>query len=261
MKRRVIISVVIMLSGWLVFPAQAAQTAIEKFSSGANGWAGTSELFTGTWSFTGGAARISFAAIGIGFPEIGTLSNTPSATSGSFTGNYDAAGIEVIGFSFYAPSALPASSAVEVEWAGSTSLYRRAFSVAQTGVWYHFSASLKAEDKSSWTVIAGSMEDFAAARQSVRRVALRVARTLTSAHQFVFDDIFIAGQPGGASLSGGGIVWDGLLSGVAYQVQSTTNLIAASWTGVESLTATGFFHATVITNAAQSSEAFRILFE
>lgn len=35
------------------------------------------------------------------FPDIGTLSNAAGATSGSITGNFDAAGIDVIGFPFF----------------------------------------------------------------------------------------------------------------------------------------------------------------
>jgi|GEM_PF-3768682 len=241
----------------------AAQPALESFSVGANGWEGISDFGTGTWSFTGGAARVVFDPVPL-FPDMGTLSNAAGATSGSFTGDFDVAGIDVIGFSFLAPTALPASSVVELEWGGSTSVYRRGFSITQTGVWYTFTASLQEEDKNQWTVHKGSMSDFAAARQSVDHVALRVARTLTTAHQFVFDDLFVADVPGGASFardSSSRIVWDGLLAGLDYQVQSTTNLIAAPWVTVESLTATGALHTTIITNAVRDMEAFRIRFE
>ncbi len=241
----------------------AAQPAVESFSVGANGWEGISDFGSGTWSFTGGAARVVFDPVPL-FPDIGTLTNAAGATSGSFTGNFDVAGIDVIGFSFFAPNTLPASSVVELEWGGSTSVYRRGFSVTQTGVWYTFTASLQEEDKNQWTVNKGSLTDFAAARQSVHHVALRVARTLTAAHQFVFDDLFVAGLPGGASVardSSNRIVWDGLLAGLDYQVQSTTNLLASPWVTVESLTATGALHSTIITNAVRDMEAFRIRFE
>lgn len=248
----------------LAIDGSAAQPAVEGFATGANGWAGSSDLFTGSWSFTGGIARAVFVNTGgIAFPDICTLSNTPTATSGSFTGNYDTADINAIGFSFMAPTVLPASSAVELEWAGATSVYRHAFSVTQTGVWYHFSVSLQEADKMQWSVIAGSLDNFAAARQSVSRVALRVARSITLAHTFQFDDLFIAGQPGGASLAGGPggvIVWDSLVAGVGYQVQSTTNLVSATWAKTESLTATGYFHTTTMTNPAKENESFRILF-
>ena len=242
---------------------QAAQPAVESFSGGANGWEGISDFGTGNWFFTGGVARVVFDPVPL-FPDIGTLSNAAGATSGSFTGNFDTAGIEVIGFSFLAPTTLPASSVVELEWGGSTSVYRRGFSVTQTGVWFAFTASLQEVDKNQWTVNKGSLNDFAAARQSVNHVALRVARTLTVAHQFLFDNLFVAGLPGGASVVHGPsnrIEWDGLLAGLNYQVQSTTNLVASPWVTVESLTATGALHSTIITNTVRDMEAFRIRFE
>ncbi len=242
----------------------AAQPAVESFSGGANGWVGTSDFGTGNWSFTGGAARVAFFDPGFGFPDLCTLSNSPGATSGSFTGNYENAGIEVIGFSFMALNGLPASSVVELEWGGSTSVYRRGFSVTTTGVWFNFTASVQDDAQGQWTVIKGSLANFAAARQSVRHVALRMSRTLTVAHQFVIDDLFIAGKPGGNSVSRdvvGRIEWGGLLAGVGYQVQSTTNLLLAPWETVENLTATGVLHATIITNESRSMEAYRIRFE
>lgn len=56
-------------------------------------------------------------------------------------------------------------------------------------------------------------------------------------------------------------MWDGLLAGLDYQVQSTTNLIASPWVTMEALTATGALHTTVITNAVREMESFRIRFE
>jgi hypothetical protein len=251
----------------LLIPAahglSAAQPAVEGFSGGANGWVGVTEYGTGTWTFTGGVARVVFAPVPL-FPDIGTLSNAPGATSGSFTGNFDNAGIDVVGFSFLALNALPASSVVELEWGGGTSVYRRSFSITQTGLWYNCVASLLEEDKNQWTVSKGSLTDFATARQSVTHVAVRLARTLSVSHQFLIDDLFVAGMPGSASMTRdatGRIEWDGLLAGIGYQVQSTTNLIAAPWVAVESLTATGILHTTIITNAAKEGEAFRINFD
>lgn len=65
----------------------------------------------------------------------------------------------------------------------------------QTGVWYTFTASLQEEDKNQWTVNKGSLSDFSAARQTVHHVAVRVGRTLSVTHQFVMDDLFVAGLP------------------------------------------------------------------
>ena len=260
--------IMLLIAGILVGPSVvfSAQPTNETFTGGSNGWVGTTASAFGSfgaWSFTGGAARVLFSNPGFPVPESATLSNTPSATSGSFTGNYDAAGIDTIGFSFLAPQIVPVGFVI-LEWAGSTSLYQRGFTVTSTGVWYHFTASLADEDRHQWTTLLGSSNDFTAARQSVSYVTIRFSRNGLLDHQFVVDNVFLAGRPGGASFthdSGGLITWDGLVAGVGYQVQSTTNLISASWVGVESLTATGNLHTTIITNETQPAKSFRILFE
>jgi hypothetical protein len=253
----------IVFGQWAVFSAQPTN---ETFTGGSNGWVGTTASAFGSfgiWSFTGGAARVLFPNPGFPVPENATLSNTPSASSGSFTGNYDAVGIATIGFSFLAPQIVP-SGFVVLEWAGSTSVFQRGFTVATAGVWYHFTASLADVDRHQWTTLLGSSNDFAAARQSVKYVTIRFSRNGLLEHQFIIDDVFLAGQPGGASISrdfDGMIRWDSLVAGVGYQVQSTTNLIAAPWVAVESLTATGVLHTTIITNSARETESFRIRFQ
>lgn len=251
----------------LPFPVMAARTTNESFTGGANGWTGTTGIVpfgpTGVWSFTGGVARVLFSNPGFAVPDNATLSNTPTASSSSFTGNYDAAGIDTIGFSFLAPQVVPTNFVI-IEWEGSTSKFQRGFTVATTGVWHHFTASLLDEDRHKWTTLLGSSNDFAAARQSVKYVTIRFSRNGLLEHQFVVDNVFLAGRPGGVSLtrdSGGLITWDGLVAGVGYQVQSTTNLISASWVEIESLTATGNLHTTIITNETQPVKSFRIQFD
>ena len=102
-----------LLAGWMVWAVDlpAAQPTNESFTAGASGWAGTtgSTPFgeTGVWSFTGGAARVLFFNPGFPVPDSATLSNTPTASGGAFTGNYDQAGINLIGFSVLAPQIVP----------------------------------------------------------------------------------------------------------------------------------------------------------
>lgn len=262
-------TILMLFAGMLVSPlaVYSAQPTNESFTGGANGWAGTTGIFpfgeTGAWLFDGNTARVLFDPV-FAVPDNAVLSNTPAASSGSFTGNYDAAGIDTIGFSFLAPQIVPAGFVI-VEWAGSTSLYQRGFTVSTTGVWHHFAASLADEDQHQWTTLQGSSNDFAAARQSVRSVVLRFSRNGVFAHEFSVDNLYVAGQPGGSAITsdaGGVIQWDGLLAGLGYRIQSTTNLLdGTGWTSVETLTATGALHATVITNTTRSTEAFRIRFD
>lgn len=61
--------------------------------------------------------------------------------------------------------------------------------------------------------------------------------------------------------SGPSCVGNGLVSGVGYNVQATTNLSTDFWTAFESLTANGALHTTIITtNGTKPAEAFRMLF-
>lgn len=237
--------------------ALAAQRVVEGFTGGANGWAGTtgSTPFgeTGEWTFTGGVARVQFFDPGFPVPDSGTLSNTPAASSGSFTGNYDQAGINRIGFSIYASQVVPANGFAILEWAGSTSLYQKGFTVAATGVWYQFSASLADEAKGTWTVLAGSPDDFAAARQSVKYVSIRVNRNGSPDQVFLVDDIFLGGNPGAAALAPAGNSvfhsrWGGLLTSRAYSVESAPE-VTGVWSVAQSFTATSHVQGVAVTNA------------
>jgi hypothetical protein len=65
---------------------------------------GVLDFGIGNCSFIGSANRVVFDHLPL-FPDFSTLSNAAGTTSGSFTGNVDTAGIDVIGFSFLAMNA------------------------------------------------------------------------------------------------------------------------------------------------------------
>ena len=115
------------LSMGLVFLASvstgsSAQITTEQFNAGAGGWQGSSS-FGGTWTFTGGAARVTCPDTGyIAIPEVGRRSNLPTASGGAFTGNFEAAGIELIGFSFFADTETPNSGRLVL--GGPSSIYQ-----------------------------------------------------------------------------------------------------------------------------------------
>lgn len=258
----------LLLSVWLWWGvgAFAAQPTNESFSAGANGWVGTSGSTpfgeTGVWSFTGGAARVLFFNPGFPVPDSATLSNGPSASGGAFTGNYEQVGINRIGFSVLAPTVLP-SGFVILEWAGSTSLYQRGFTVATTGVWHHFTASLSDVARGEWTVLAGSVHDFAAARQSVRRVTLRVSRNGLPAHEFVFDHLHLSGEPEAIALDplASGLMrgrWQALNAGRTYHVEAATTM-TGTWSTIQGFVATGAVHELTLTNAADLNLFWRML--
>jgi len=230
-----------------------AKSGVESFSSGASGWLGSS-FFSGTWTFTGGVARVKFPNQGeFAFPETGTLSNSPSASSGSFTGNYDAAEISVIGFRFKAQHVLP-SGLVILEWGGSTSVYQQGFAINTTGVWVTCTASLADDAQSSWSPIAGSLDDFAAARQSVKFVSIRMTRTGTLYQEFLLDDLYLAGQPSGSLLSTSNgtnftFASDDLVSNLYYSVESAP-MVTGTWQTTQTWLATNQSQVVILTNNA-----------
>jgi hypothetical protein len=233
----------------------AAQPTNESFTAGANGWAGSSQSPFGTfafWSFTGGAARVLFTNPGFAIPESATLSNTPTASGGAFTGNYDQVGINLIGFSVLAPQVLP-SGFIILEWSGSTSLYQRGFTMTATGVWHRFTASLADTERDRWTTLQGSIDDFAAARQSVSRVTIRISRNGLPDHQFVIDDLYLVGEPEAREVVAGGgdtlsTRWQALNAGVTYQVESAP-AVTGVWAAAQSFVATGAVQSITLTNA------------
>ncbi len=237
----------------VTFSLYGAARTNETFDSGANGWVGTTSFLTGNWAFSGGEAKISFADIGMfAFPDFGLLSNSPSATSGSFTGNYDAAGANVIGFSFYAADILPGGgSNVVLRWRGSTSVFQKAFTVAQTGVWYNFSMPLSDAARFEWDLFVGSYDDFPAARQAVSSVNIRVFRNGSAAHSFAIGEIYLSNEPesvtfaitGSNALVGAG----GLLTGEAYDIESASE-VSGTWSYAQSFVATNSQQIIQVTN-------------
>lgn len=233
--------------------SRGANTTVETFSGGAQGWVGSS-FFSGIWAFTGGVARVRFPNQGeIAFPETGTLSNSPSASSGSFTGNYDAANISVIGFRFMAPHVVP-SGLVILEWGGSTSVYQQGFVVNATGVWFTCTASIADDAVAFWSPTEGSLDDFAAARQSVKFVSVRMTRTGTQSQDYLLDDIYLAGQPsvGMISTSNGTnftFASDDLVSNLYYEVQGAP-AVTGAWQTIQTWLATNQSQIVILTNDA-----------
>lgn len=243
-----------MLSAGMTAPVFPAAITTETFNAGADGWDGSVAL-SGSWTFTGGVAQAIFDDIGVPFPDTAVLSNQPSAASAAFTGNYDAVGIELIGFRFRAPTHLP--SDVVLSWGGSTSVFQRSFPVAQTGVWYTFAASLASAALGGWTNASGSLTDFETARQQVKFVAIRISRAGSTERRYQIDDVFLDRLPVGGGFSVGAsdlsLQWSSLRSGMTYRVEGTTNLLATPWSALDTFAASNATQQTTVpgTNAIQ----------
>ena len=255
------------LSMGLVFLASvstgsSAQITTEQFNAGAGGWQGSSS-FGGTWTFTGGAARVTFPDTGfIAIPDVGTLSNLPSASGGSFTGNFEAAGIELIGFRFFSATETPSS--VRLVLGGPTSVYQTVFYPTVTGVWQTLAASLQSVQMGGWTNLNGPETDFEQVRQNVKYVAIRVDRAGATARMHGVDEIFLDRLPVAGSLTPStGTIFalqgEYLRTNETYRIEAATNL-AGSWSPVASMVATSrlqLFSIPVDGSASQTFFRFR----
>lgn len=256
----IMIGAILLVAGGNGPAARAASRTTETFSAGANGWVGTSGGFvpTASWSFTNsGVATLVFAEQGmIGFPDWGILSNAPTASGGSFTGNFSSAGIEWISFRFYAQDAPPSS--VELYVHGPTSSYRRLFYVPQTGQWHTLGASFVGPDAGAWTNLAGPSGNFAQVLEQVRGISIVVSRDGgTAKRTYRIDDIalaplhavvdFSAGAGGSTTLRATDLF---TYTGVTYAVESAPD-VTGTWSVVKSFVPTGAVHDVALTGTTE----------
>ncbi len=238
--------------------AWAAAAHTETFASDVAGWTNAGSLQLGVTNQT---LRGLFAAQGVPIPESGSFVATNLSSSGAFTGDYDAAGIRLIGFSFMAQNTLP--SAALLRWQGPTSSFFRSFAatVATTGVWYHFAFTLANKDAGKWA--GGSTAAFDESLRAVQGLEIQLTRAGMAAQRYYVDDVFVDALPWGsvgtASPTGGmPVVWSSLRTNVAYVVQAADQP-SSSWHDA------GTFVATTSTQSwldftATNRRVYRLLF-
>ncbi len=244
----------------LVSAGPSAQITTEQFNAGAGGWQG-SMFGNGAWTFTGGSARITFTNEVIPWPYVGTLSNLPTASGGSFTGNFDAAGIEIIGFRFFSASTNPSS--VRLELGGPTSSYQKTFFPNVTGVWQTLVVSLQSVALGGWSNLQGNVGAFVSVRQNVKYVAIKVDRAaVVDLTHHGIDDIFLDRLPVVRSLTPfTGAIFalqgDYLRTNETYRIEATTNL-TSEWSSVASMVATSRLqHFSIPVDGSASQTFFR----
>lgn len=236
--------------------AWAAAVHVETFAAGAAGWtnAGTLQL-----AATNQTLRGLFAAQGVPIPETGSFMATNASSGGAFTGDYDAAGIRLVGFSFMAQNVLPSSALVR--WQGPTSSFFRSFAsyVAATGVWYRFAFSLANKDAGKW--VGGSATAFDEGLQAVKSLEIQLTRAGMAAQRYYLDDVFVDGLPFGTLRSTGGVevLWSSLRTNVAYAVQSADQP-SDPWNAAGNFTATGATQAWPDPSATNRHRVYRLLF-
>ncbi len=214
------------------------------FTAGANGWTGTTSGFNSEWTMEPGQARLTFYDSG-GFPnpDVGSFSNTVTASGGAFTGDYAQASIALLGFRLRAED-VPLTN-FSLRWGGSTSVFQRFFTIGQTGVWKTFAASLASPELGGWSVLQGSTADFHQACADVRFVALRLQSGSGFEHSFLLDEFFLARLPAATAIQSAGasnlITWSYLRSNETYRMESA-DTATGPWSPGSTITATGTTH-------------------
>ncbi len=242
-----------------------AQVYREEFVGGASGWTNDPGATGGSVTPISNLLRINFPPAGM--PMLGSLaiSTTNNTSGGAFTGDYAAAQISLMGFrirSLTHPNVFP-----RLEWdSGSTTTFRRAFSsgIAQTGVWYEFSTSLKDISDAEWaqTGATGLLNRayFAACLQTVTAVRVVIPRPhATAASSFELDAVYLDRIPEATSLSASTssveVIWAPLQTGLVYAVE-TAMLLDGPWTSAAALTATGRTQSSVTAWGTNASPVF-----
>lgn len=246
----------LLILGLCSLPAFSAQPVTEGFTSNANGWVGTHGGIFGrgaNWKFTGEVARLTFNFSALGLPYSGYLSNGPTASSGSFTGNYDTAGISSIGFSIFCETYTP--SLLSLKWGSATQQYvRDVGSGLVTGAWLQVNLPLDEGSKYEWVATPSNYAAFAQTRREVSTVVLQVdAAGEASAHAFLLDNLMlawelnsIASDPSDANLSR---LQGFCASNQLYNVEGAPHP-TGTWSVVQSFTATGLVHTVTVTNTS-----------
>lgn len=229
--------ILLTLLGLIALTARGAQSYHETFDAGSATAETTLSLGAGSWTISGGSAKVIFDETApFTVPEVATL--TP--VSGSFTGNYVAAGIGVLGFRFRAAGEAP--SVLYVELAAGTSVYQRILGPVTPGAWASYQVSLDSAEAGNWSVKRGSRAGFAAALAEVKSVSIKVRRSGATAMEYEVDDLFVDGLPavvGGSTTAGQmSLAWDALQVGAPYRMERSETL-NGPWQDAGSVTPTG----------------------
>ena len=94
-------------------------------------------------------------------------------------------------------------------------------------------------------------------------MTLRVSRNGLPAHEFVFDDLHLVGEPEARALDlvGAGLMlgrWQAMNAGRAYLIEAAPS-VTGVWSVTQGLVATGAVQDVMLTNTAASTRFWRML--
>ena len=255
MNARLILQLIVAVG--LARALDAAQPYREVFASAQAAAGSGLSLGAGAWTFTGETARVTFASTQpYAIPDVATLRLSAPA----FTGDYQAAGIGVMGFRFRCEQAAPSSLHLELTAGGS--VFQRIIPVTSVGVWNECMVSLSGAEAGGWSAKKGDLAGFAEALKQVQSVTLKFSRSGAAARDYVVDDFYVDVLPDGAqgSLETDKIrlVWDAVQVGLPYVMQESSHP-AGPWQDTTVLSATNrLLQVEVPMNAPGTLRFFRL---
>ena len=256
-----------MRAGWvcglLVFAlggivARGADPFSEDFSTNDGGWraVGMSGL-----SWTNQGLKGSFAAQGVPAPETGTFAAPTSAVPGHYVGDYPAARLGLVGFSFYAKQVKPSSMLLRLR--NDSLVFFRDLdpSLIATGRWQHFAISLQTAGAGGWN--GGTEAQFRQLVSNVARLELSVARSGTGAQEYLLDDFFVLPLHEAVAMDRVSeqlldMQFSDLRSNVPYRVEAADELTGI-WTQVGAWAPAGSTFTWTGTNADGVGRAYRLV--
>jgi hypothetical protein len=166
---------------------RAATPFTEPFAASLSGWTNNGSVL---WTATGGALQAEFLP-SAGPPNSAVLWAGPGASGGAFIGDYHAADIVLMGFSFRADTILPSS--LILQWrSGTNAVFIDAKdAILATGVWYRLAWSMQSPAAGGWVTPLDELT-FSDIQTNVSSIFLSVeGQSLSSTVRYRIDDFFI----------------------------------------------------------------------
>lgn len=244
----------------LALPAIAARSAelfTENFTGGISGW--TNSTSPNKWLPTNNQLRLTFNAGLPPLPQTAAIEGGPEASDEKFVGDFLAAGVEAVGFSFYCETVLPQDLKIELTSGTNIIFQELSDRLTGTGTWNHFLCPLTGPAANRWVGFA--ISQFDEILTNITRVAVRVLNNSSlSAQHYRLDDIFLDRLPAAAALtvSASNVTdstWANLRTNFTYRLEQAATPTNA-WSPVIAITATSTAHTLAHTNAAPDAPAF-----
>lgn len=210
---------------------QAASITNETFSVNLQGWSNAG-LRSWTWQ-SGGHLRVSFPPSPPSPGDHATLKAGPTASSGSYTGNYVTAGINLIGFDFMAESTGPATFNLDLIYGTNRMSVALVDRVVPSNGWQTIAVSLRHKADGPWFGPANEGQ-FQTWLQDISGVEIRIVRHADQAEIYRLDNFFAVRQSAMTEMVNVGpeamaMAWTDVLIGRQYRVEATQNLSGNEW--------------------------------